>query len=147
MIKGNISGNKPVLLFDGVCNLCNDSVQLVIRYDHSSRIRFASLQSGAGKQLIKACNILVPEDSPATAILIHEGRHYIKSEAVLRTMRIIGGLPAFISYPLSWLPLSFRDRVYSQVSKNRYKWFGKQESCMLPNPELKTRFLPEPQLI
>lgn len=137
-------GNKPVLLFDGVCNLCNDSVQFVIRHDPASRLRFASLQSDAGRQLLKVHNILIPNHTPTTIILIYQGRHYIKSEAALRTLRILGGFYGFIARPLSWLPLRFRDYIYEQVSKNRYKWFGKQESCMLPNPQLKTRFLPEP---
>lgn len=140
----HIPGNKPVLLFDGVCNLCNDSVQFIIRRDPASRILFASLQSKAGKQLLKAHNILSPDHTPTTIILIIKGKHYVKSEAALRILRILGGVYKFLSWPLFCLPLRFRDRVYELVARNRYKWFGKQESCMLPNPQLKTRFLPEP---
>ena len=144
MNKVTVPGNKPVLLFDGVCNLCNTSVQFVIRHDRSSRILFASLQSEAGRLLLKEYKIFVPTHTPNTIILIYEGRHYIKSEAALRTLKIMGGFYGLLPYPLSFLPLKFRDWIYEQVSKNSYKWFGKQEACMLPNPHLKTRFLPDP---
>ncbi|CAN5781237.1 thiol-disulfide oxidoreductase DCC family protein [soil metagenome] len=135
-----ISG-KPILLFDGVCNLCNGVVQLVINHDPEARIRYTSLQSEAGKQLLDHFGIEVKSSMPDTIVLVNKGKVYVKSEAVLHTISLLGGPYAWLSRPLSWVPLFIRDKAYEWVARNRYRWFGKEESCLLPTPELKARFL------
>ena len=128
----------PVLLFDGVCNLCNGWVQLVIRNDPEGRFRFAALQSEKGQELLKQYGL--PHEQFTTLVLIENGKVYTRSSAALRIAKQLNGawplLYAFIA-----VPAFLRDGVYNLVAGNRYAWFGKQESCMLPTPELKARFL------
>lgn len=127
----------PVLYFDGVCNLCNQSVQWVIRRDKKAVFRFAPLQSQAGLSFQQAHFL---QNIPDSVLLEYQGKVYIKSGAILKLMQIFGGV-----YKLSviaWIvPLFIRDAVYDFIARNRYKWYGKRESCMQPTPELKSRFL------
>lgn len=130
---------RPVILFDGVCNLCNASVRFVIRRDPRGAFRFASLQSPAGRALSQRYGM--PVDDLSSVVLVDAGRCYMKSEAALR---IAGALvwPWRLLGVLTIVPRFVRDRVYELVARNRYRWFGKQESCPLPAPELADRFLP-----
>jgi predicted DCC family thiol-disulfide oxidoreductase YuxK len=129
---------QKILLFDGVCNLCNTSVTLVIRRDKKDLFRFAALQDPAGQELIEKYQI----DTSLTdsIILIEDDKAYVKSTAALKVARHLGG-----AYPLLYgfmiVPNFIRNWVYDYVAKNRYKWFGKKESCMIPTPELKSKFL------
>jgi len=131
-------GQHPVLLFDGVCNLCNGLVQFVIRRDPDGHIHFASLQSEAGQAL--AAEAGLPTDDLTTAVLYHEGRFYLKSDMALEVARLLGGLWSVL-YVFKLVPGSVRNALYDWVARNRYRWFGKRESCMIPTPDLKARFL------
>ena len=134
--------DRPVLLFDGVCNLCNGIVRFLISQDPEGRLRYASLQSEAGRRLLAVCDAKMEDPLPNTVVLVQEGKCYIKSEAALRTLQVLGGGYSWFSRSLSWFPRPFRDLVYDWVSRNRYRWFGKKDSCLLPTPELNNRFLP-----
>lgn len=125
---------KDVVLFDGVCNLCNGAVRFILARDPAGRFRFASLQSDAARRLLKG-------DGPAeTIILIEAGKTYIKSTAVLRIARGLQ-FPWPLLYAFAAVPRTLRDPVYDWVAHHRYAWFGKRESCMVPTPELRARFL------
>ncbi|MBL8604737.1 MAG: thiol-disulfide oxidoreductase DCC family protein [Myxococcales bacterium] len=130
----------PVVLFDGVCSLCQGSVQFLIARDAAARLRFASLQSEPGRALLRAHGVTPPEGDPDSILLVSEGRVYDRSDAILR---IAGFLPHIWSLgrALLFVPRGLRDRVYKWVARNRYRWFGKTEVCWMPTPELKKRFL------
>jgi predicted DCC family thiol-disulfide oxidoreductase YuxK len=126
-----------ILLFDGDCPFCNRSVQWIIRRDPKGYFSFASLQSERGKQLLRTYGIGEHLDS---LVLIDDHRWYVKSEAVLRICGKLKGTRILLIF-LYLLPRPVRDFFYDWMAKNRYKWFGKQESCMLPPPEMRDRFL------
>ena len=135
----NIPENKQIILFDGVCNLCNSFVNLVIRQDKKDRFRFASLQSEIGKELMGERNL--DPDKLDSIILINPGvAYYLKSTAALQIAKHLSGGYKLLSY-FSFLPENFRDFIYTYVANNRYKWYGKKEQCMLPSPEIKAKFL------
>jgi predicted DCC family thiol-disulfide oxidoreductase YuxK len=128
----------PIILFDGVCNLCNSSVQFIIRHDPKSTFRFAALQSDTGKKYMNEFGIA--PDMLSSVILIGDGKAYQKSRAALEIARnLSGGWPAF--YVFMAVPSFLRDWVYDYVSRNRYRMFGKREECMIPTPDLKSRFI------
>lgn len=127
----------PVILFDGVCNLCNRAVQFVIRRDKKKLFRFASLQSEAAAKLGKQLPIPENQDS---FILIQNGKIYTGSTAALRVLRLLGGWHSLL-YAFMIVPRFIRDGVYRQIARNRYEWFGRQESCWVPTPELRELFL------
>ena len=130
------------ILFDGVCNLCNGFVQFVIRHDPEGRFRFAALQSEAGQSLLVAQG-LAPAAlaaAPESVLLLSGGQLYSHSTAVLRIAGRLGGIWQLAT--LGWvLPRTWRDALYRFVARHRYRWFGREESCMLPTPALKARFL------
>ena len=130
------------ILFDGVCNLCNGFVQFVIRHDPTGRFRFAALQSEAGRALLLAQG-LTPAAIAAeseSVLLLSGGRLFSHSTAVLRIAEGLGGIWRVATLGRV-LPAAWRDAAYRFVARNRYRWFGRQESCMLPTPALKARFL------
>lgn len=131
---------KKIILFDGVCNLCNGAVTFIIERDKNDRFRYAALQSDIGKKLTDSYKVDTEE---VDSIILVEGEsYYTKSSAALRIARhLSGGYP--LLYGLMILPPFIRDRMYDVIAKNRYKWFGKRESCMVPTPELKAKFLHE----
>jgi predicted DCC family thiol-disulfide oxidoreductase YuxK len=130
--------DKPVILFDGVCNLCNGSVQFVIKHDTEQKFLFASLQSEAGQALLKHFGL--PTENFNTFVVIENGIIYTKSTGVLKEASILGGW--FKIFTIFYLvPAFIRDIFYNFVAKNRFVLFGKKESCMIPTPELKARFL------
>lgn len=130
--------NHPVILFDGVCNLCNGSVQYVIKHDKQGLFRFASLQSDSGQELLQQYQL--PQSDFTSFVLMEEGEIYTRSTAALKVARKLSGIVKLL-YGFIIVPAFIRDGVYNFIAKNRYKWFGKQESCMIPTPELKERFL------
>ena len=135
---GAVDPVKSVILFDGVCNLCNRSVLFIIKHDRSAKFQFAALQSNFGQHQLTKVNL--PIDVLNTILLIKNGKVYSKSSAALEIARDLGGLwPAF--YVFKIVPAFIRDVVYDFIAKNRYRWFGRQEACMIPTPELKSRFL------
>ncbi|PKP25774.1 MAG: thiol-disulfide oxidoreductase [Bacteroidetes bacterium HGW-Bacteroidetes-2] len=133
-----MKGDKKIVLFDGVCNLCNNSVTFIIKKDKKDRFRFAALQSKIGKGLVQKYHIDI---SKLDSILLIEGETYsYKSTAALHIAKHLGGVYSMF-YTLIVLPPIVRNFFYDIIAKNRYKWFGKKESCMIPTPELKAKFL------
>ncbi len=130
--------DKPILLFDGVCNLCNTSVQTVIELDKNSQFRLASLQSEVGQMLLKKNNL--PTKDLNTVVLIDKDNVYLRSDVPLEVMRQLGGGWQFF-YIFKIVPRVIRDSVYNFIASNRYRWFGKEEACWLPSPEIRQRFL------
>jgi predicted DCC family thiol-disulfide oxidoreductase YuxK len=129
---------NPIVLFDGVCNLCNGSVQLILLHDPAGRFRFASLQSPVGQELQTRLGI---DPKALDSILVVEGEHwYRESDAALRIARGMSG-PWKMLWALRVIPRPLRDGLYRLIARNRYRWFGKQETCWLPTPELRERFL------
>ena len=128
----------PILLFDGHCNLCNALVQYVVKRDSSSTIRFASLQSEAGRRLLEEHKI--DANYIDSLVLFEEERFSVSSNAALRTLSYFDGWERHLIF-LSVVPRSLRDLVYRFIAKNRYKWFGRREQCMVPTAELSKRFL------
>lgn len=130
--------DRPVLLFDGVCNLCNGVVQFVIKRDPQGKFRFSSLQSGTGQELLQKFDL--PTTDFESFVLVEGNRYYRKSTAALRLFKKLGKgwqlLYAFII-----IPTPIRDWFYSLVANNRYKVFGRTDECWIPTPELKARFL------
>ena len=124
----------PIVLFDGVCNLCNGAVQFIIARDKRQGFRFASLQSAFGQQYQEQVGEV---DS---ILLVEEGRVYQKSTAALRIARRLKGLWPML-YIFIIIPPFLRDFIYDIIARNRYRWFGKKESCWLPTPDLKARFI------
>ena len=130
------------ILFDGVCNLCNGFVQFVIRRDPAGHFRFAALQSDAARALLAAQGMALPtlDADPDSVLLLSGGQLYSHSEAVLRIARGLGGVWQVAAVGRV-LPRAWRDGLYRWVARHRYRWFGRQESCLLPTPALKARFL------
>ncbi|MFC5452201.1 thiol-disulfide oxidoreductase DCC family protein [Paenibacillus aestuarii] len=127
-----------VVLFDGVCNLCNGAVQFILRRDPQGVFRFASLQSEIGQELLRQHHL--PEHSLGTIVLIEHGRAYTYSTAALRIARRLHGAWK-ASYAAILIPAAWRDAAYRYIARNRYRWFGRSEQCMLPKPEHRHRFL------
>ena len=128
----------PILLFDGHCTLCTHSVQFVLNHEKNKNIQFASLQSSIGKKLLQQ-HAINPNKVDSLVLIINE-KVYIKSSGALQLTKYLKGL-----YPLLFVfiivPAFIRNAVYDYVARNRYKWFGKSDNCMMPTPELKNRFL------
>lgn len=131
--------SKPILLFDGVCNLCNASVQKVIQMDPEGKINFASLQSELGQELLEKFKL--PQEDFDTVVLVDQDQFFTKSDVPLQIFRTIGGNWTFLYLVFKIVPKFIRDWMYTLIAKNRYHIWGKQESCMLPSPKLKERFL------
>jgi len=131
--------NKKIILFDGVCNLCNSSINYVIDHDKKDVFRFVSLQSDLGKAIQDYLGI--KNKSLDTIILyVPDEAYYIKSTAAIKVMREFLGFWKLAQFFLI-LPSSVRDLVYNYVAKNRYKWYGKEDTCRIPTPKLKAKFL------
>lgn len=135
----NLPADKKIILFDGVCNLCNNSIVKVIKHDRENKFVFASLQSAIGNEITQYLGI---DTSKIDSIILYEPNvaYYIKSTAALHIMNEFGGF-----WKLSQLfyifPEVIRNVVYDFVAKNRYKWYGKKESCMIPTKEIESKFL------
>lgn len=129
---------QSVILFDGLCNLCNGAVQFTIERDKQNLFRFASLQSNYAVEKITPFNIA--SENLDSFILLENGKVYLRSTAALRVAKKLNGLWPLL-YGFIIVPRFIRDTVYNYIAKNRYKWFGKQESCWVPTPELKSKFL------
>lgn len=127
-----------VLLFDGVCNLCNGAVQFVIKRNKAENIVFASLQSTVGKELLLENNL--PADFLNSFVFLDDKKLYTKSSAALRVSKYLSGAWPVLQVFLL-IPKFIRDSVYTIIAKNRYRWFGKMNNCWIPTRELKSRFL------
>ena len=131
--------NKKIILFDGVCNLCESSVQFVIKHDVKDQFRFVSLQSELGQQILK--HIGINPKHIDSVILYEPGvAYYYKSTAALQIAKHLGGFFHFGTI-FRILPTTFRNVLYDYIAKNRYAWYGKKEICLMPTPENKAKFL------
>lgn len=130
--------NHPVILFDGVCNLCSASVQYVIKHDPEKIFRFASLQSSFGKKVLSKYNL--PSNNYNSFILYADNKIYTRSAAALLVAKKLKGFIKLL-YAFIIIPKFIRDAVYNIIAKNRYKWFGKKNECWLPTNELKRLFV------
>ena len=130
--------DQPIVLFDGVCNLCDSAVQFIIRHDKKNTFLFASLQSETGQKLLAKFNL--PLDELNSFILVDNDKAYTRSTGALMVLKRLKGLWPLL-YGFIIVPKFIRDGVYNWVGRNRYKWYGKKDACMIPTPELKARFL------
>ena len=138
MLDDEIKTNK-IILFDGICNLCNGSVVFVLEHERDSSFRFASIQSEAGQELLQWCRL--PSDFSKAVIYIEKGKIYSGSTAALKIgqeLRFPWSMHASVGL---FVPRFIRDWVYRKIAKNRYQWFGRRDVCMIPNQNLKTRFI------
>jgi predicted DCC family thiol-disulfide oxidoreductase YuxK len=127
-----------IVLFDGYCNLCNRSVSFIIARDPHGRLRFAALSSPLAQQLVQAAG--ATQSLPDSMVLIENGRLYTRSAAALRIAKRLR-FPWPLLYAFIVIPAPLRNWLYDFVARNRYRWFGKRESCMVPTPELQQRFI------
>ena len=130
--------DQPIILFDGVCNFCNGAVNFVIRKDKRSVIKFTPIQSVQGQQLLNQYGF--PPSHLSSFIFIKNGNAYTQSTAALQVCKSIGGVWRLL-YGFIIVPKFIRDGIYNLVAKNRYKWFGRKDQCMIPTPEVRQRFL------
>jgi predicted DCC family thiol-disulfide oxidoreductase YuxK len=130
--------DRPVILFDGVCNLCNGAVQFIINRDSSGKFLFASLQSPFAKNALQ--NFFIAPDSLYSIILVKDGRLYDRSDALLQIARDLDGIWSAL-YIFRFVPRVLRDATYKLIANNRYKIFGRADACMMPTRELRARFL------
>ena len=134
----NKQSTHSIILFDGVCNLCNGAVNFVIKRDNSNVFRFAPLQENSGILLLK--KYAIDPQKLDTIILIENDRVYLKSTAALRISKKMSNLWPLL-YVCIVLPKFLRDAVYDYIAKNRYAWFGKNDQCIIPSPATKDKFL------
>jgi predicted DCC family thiol-disulfide oxidoreductase YuxK len=133
-----MENDKSLILFDGVCNLCDSSVQFILLRDKKDRFRFASLQSDYGQNILKQHNL--PTEKFNSLALIENGKLFQRSTGALRiARRLKGAWPMLFAFII--VPPFIRNFVYDFIARNRYRWFGKKESCMMPRPEWKQKFL------
>lgn len=136
----NVPKHKKLILFDGVCNLCNSSVQYVIKHDKKDLFMFAALQSDTGKAIISKFNI---DTTQIDSILLYNPENETityKSSAALKVALKLR-FPTNLLSAFLIIPAFIRNWVYDFIAKNRYKWYGKKDACMIPTPELKSKFL------
>ena len=130
--------DQPIILFDGICNFCNRSVNFVIKRDKKKTIRFSPMQSDAGQRLLQQFNL--PLNSFGSFVFIEKGKSYTGSTAALLVCRHLKALWP-LCYGFIIVPKFIRDGIYNWIARNRYKWFGVLEQCMIPTPEIRSRFL------
>lgn len=134
----NLPKDKKIILFDGVCNYCNDKVNFIIKNDKHDIFRFVALQSETGQKIIKYLGI----DSSIDSIVLYEPgyAYFIKSEAVFRIIKHLSSSVKLLLF-FNFIPTSIKNVFYDIIAKNRYNWYGKKESCMMPTEELKRKFI------
>lgn len=127
-----------LVLFDGVCNFCNDRINFIIKHDRKNYFRFAPLQSETGKKVLRENGR--DDQDPDTFILVENGKIYDRTTAALRIAKKLNGLWPLL-YAFIIVPPFIRDVAYRIIAKNRYRWWGKKESCMIPTPEVRRKFV------
>jgi len=130
--------DRPIIIFDGVCNLCEYSVKFIVKHDRQARFKFVSAQSERGKVLQRLYGVDTLQDG--TVILLKNGQVYVKSDAAVEIAKDLDGLWRFL-HVFKFIPKPVRDFIYSIISKNRYRWFGNKNECLLPDNNIKERFL------
>lgn len=138
LIPGPLSNEKRVVFFDNVCHLCSASVQFILRHNKDQSIKFASVQSALGQQILSFYGLDI--DSYETMLYIEDGQLYTKSTAALKIAKRLA-FPWRLFQTLYIVPTNIRDWLYSQVARNRYRWFGKRDQCFLPDEKILSRFL------
>lgn len=135
----NLPENKKIILFDGVCNLCDNAIQYVIKHDKKDVFRFVPLQSDFGKEIL---NYLKIDTSKMDSIILYEPgvAYFYKSDAALEIVKDLSGFSKW-SIIFKIIPSALRNPIYDYVARNRYKWYGKKDACMIPTRELKAKFL------
>lgn len=128
---------NPIIIFDGVCNFCNNSVQFILKADRKKIFRFTAFQSGAGKKLIQTFNIPPNFDS---VILIYQNKAHLKSDAAIEIGKLLP-FPWRILSSIKFIPKKWRDFLYDLIAKNRYSWFGKRDSCKVATEKEKPIFI------
>ena len=130
--------DKKIVLFDGICNYCNDKINFIIKKDKQDTFRFVALQSETGQKIIKYLGI----DASIDSIVLYEPgyAYYIKSEAVFRIIKHLSSSVRLLLC-FNFIPTSIKNVFYDLIAKNRYNWYGKKESCMMPTEELKRKFI------
>ena len=129
---------RPIVLYDGVCGLCDRFVQFVIRRDRTETVQFAALQSETGKDLLRTFGL--PEDELSFIVVIVGKNSFIKSAAVLEVLRYLPGVWSYLAL-LRFIPAAISDVVYELTARNRYRWFGKYDVCVVPTESERKRFL------
>lgn len=139
MLMRELPKNKKIIVFDGICNLCDSAVQFVVKHDHRDIFRFVSIQSSLGQEIIK--HIGIHDKNIDSVILYEPGKaYYYKSDAALEIAKSLGGIFHFGTI-FKIIPAGIRDTLYDYIARNRYKWCGKKEFCLLPTQDLKYKFL------
>jgi len=135
----NLPKDKKIILFDGVCNLCNDVVNYIIKRDKKDTFRFVSLQSELGIKITKYISL---DTTKMDSIILYQPgvAYYTKAAAALKVINELGGVISLLNI-FSVLPKFIQNFGYDTIAKNRYKWFGKKESCMMPSPDISSKFL------
>ncbi|MFV1875117.1 thiol-disulfide oxidoreductase DCC family protein [Nioella sp.] len=132
-------GPAPVVVFDGECVLCAHSFRFLLKHDRERRLRFVTAQSPLGQEIYAALGLST--ESYETTLVLVAGECHAKTRAVAAALRVIGGGWRWLSC-IGWLPRWLADPVYSLVARNRYRWFGRHDSCMIPDADVRARFLP-----
>jgi predicted DCC family thiol-disulfide oxidoreductase YuxK len=133
------SEQQKIILFDGICNLCNGSVIFVLKREKKPIFKFASIQSGAGQELLEWCGL--PSGFSQAVVLIDNGKIYLGSIAALKIGQELIFPWNVLAYASFIVPKFIRDWIYNQIAQNRYQWFGKRDVCMVPTENLEVRFL------
>jgi predicted DCC family thiol-disulfide oxidoreductase YuxK len=135
----NLPKNIKIILFDGVCNLCNTAVQFIIKHDKNDVFRFVAIQTTLGQEILNYIGI---DSTKIDSIVLYEPglAYYYKSDAALQIAKNLDGLFS-LALILKILPTGLRNQLYDYIAKNRYKWYGKKESCMIPSSTLENKFL------
>lgn len=135
----NLPKDKKIILFDGVCNLCDATVQFLIKRDTKDVFRFVAIQSDLGQDIIKHIGIDI---SKTDSIILYEPgtAYYYKAEAALKIGKELGGLYSLLNI-FNVVPKALSNSIYDFVARNRYKWYGKRDACMIPTPQMKAKFL------
>ena len=129
---------RHLVLFDGVCNLCTSSVQFIIQHDKNEEIYFASIQSDSGRQIYSSLGL--DANAPDTMVFYSENKIFTESDAAIQVAVRFGGLWC-MARALRIIPRTFRDGCYRTVARNRYRWFGARDTCMIPTKSVSKRFL------
>jgi predicted DCC family thiol-disulfide oxidoreductase YuxK len=130
--------NKNIVLFDGVCNLCNGAINFLIDHDKGNKLLFASLQSDFGQSVLRDYGMNTNDFD--TFVFLKDGKMFTRSQGALEVMNVLGGSWSSL-YLFRFVPTFLRDGIYKMIAKNRYKLFGQREACRMPTPELKAKFL------
>jgi len=134
-----MNNTNSILLFDGVCTLCNGAVRFIIERDRDARFKFAPLQSEFGQSELR--KLKLPTKQFDSYVLLENGKSYFRSTAAIRVYSQLDGIMWKLTPVFYVIPTPIRDAVYGWVARNRYKWFGKEDACMIPTPEITKRFV------